>query len=157
MKKIKNPYNPEVNRCFACSTSNPIGLRLTFEEEGKYLLATWSPTEFYQGYVNILHGGIIATLLDEIGAWCLNVKRGTAGVTSKLCISYHKPVFMSKGDVSLKAEITGVHEKQTDIHCYLYDSSGNLCAEAESEFFTYPEEVAKRKFGFPGKESFYFD
>ena len=154
MKKIRNPY-PEGNKCFACSTSNPIGLKLKFEESEKYLHATWSPSEYYQGYTNLLHGGIIATLLDEIGAWCINVKVGTAGVTSALNIRYLKPVYLTKGDISLRAEIIEKGEKSARLKCELLDSSGTLCADADSEFFLYPEEVARKRMHFPGREAFY--
>jgi len=68
--------------CFGCSPGNNIGLKLTFEEDDEKLYATWQPDPLFQGYLNVLHGGIIATLLDEAGAWCVYVKAGTAGVTS---------------------------------------------------------------------------
>lgn len=155
MRKIKNPYNEELSKCFACSVSNPIGLKLTFEESDQYLHATWSPSEYYQGYVNVLHGGIIATLLDEIGAWCVNVKIGTAGVTSELRVKYLKPVYLTRGDISLRAEITGRSEKNVSLHCTLYDASGNLCSEAFTDFYIYPEDIARKKFHFPGREAFY--
>jgi uncharacterized protein (TIGR00369 family) len=157
MKKIKNPYNPTENRCFACSVSNPIGLKLTFEESEKYLHATWTPSELYQGYHNLLHGGIISTLLDEIGAWCVNVKIGTAGVTSELKVKFLKPVWLNKGDILLKAEIIEKDKKSVQLKCYLYDSTQTLCAEAETVFFIYPEEIARKRLKFPGKEAFYYE
>lgn len=153
-KKIVNPYEPDQNKCFACSRNNPIGLKLNFEESENYLHATWSPSEHYQGYNNVLHGGIIATLLDEIGAWCVNVKIGTAGLTSELKIKYLKPVFITNGDIDLRAEIKSISDRNVILHCELFDGKGKLCSEAESDFFIYPEEIARRKFGFPGKEAF---
>jgi uncharacterized protein (TIGR00369 family) len=107
MKKIINPYDKELNMCFGCSPKNPFGLKLQFEESEEFLHAIWHPSEQYQGYTNILHGGIIATLLDEIGAWCVSVKIGTAGVTSEMKTKYLSPVFINKGNITLKAEITG--------------------------------------------------
>lgn len=157
MKKIKNPYNQQENNCFACSEKNPIGLKLKFEESEKYLHATWEPSEYYQGYINILHGGIIATLLDEIGAWCVNVKVGTAGVTSELSVKYLKPVFISKGNITLRAEIIKIMERNVMLVCSLFDGSGTLCAQAETDFFIYPEDIARRRLNFPGKEAFYYD
>jgi len=157
MKKIKNPYNLAENKCFACSDKNPIGLKLAFEESEKFMHATWEPSEYYQGYANILHGGIIATLLDEIGAWCVNVKVGTAGVTSELSVKYLKPVFISKGGITMKAEIVGKNERNVMLRSYLYDGTGTLCAQAETDFFIYPEDIARRRLNFPGRESFYYD
>ncbi|MBS0011041.1 MAG: PaaI family thioesterase [Bacteroidales bacterium] len=154
-RKVKNPYDPELNKCFGCSSNNPIGLKLEFEEVDDHLIAVWEPQEYYQGYINVLHGGIIATLLDEVGAWCVTVKKGTAGVTSELRVKYLKPVFMNRGNIKLRARVVKTEGRNVYLSCDLTDGSGKICAEAETIFFMYPEEVSKRKFGFPGKEYFF--
>jgi len=154
-RKIKNPYDTQLNKCFGCSSTNPIGLKLEFEEIDEYVTALWEPQDYYQGYINILHGGIIATMLDEVGAWCVTVKTGTAGVTSELKVSYLKPVYMNRGTIRLRARILKTEERYVYLKCDLADGSGKICAEAETKYFTYPEELAKRKFGFPGKDQFF--
>ncbi|MFZ0472834.1 MAG: PaaI family thioesterase, partial [Bacteroidales bacterium] len=78
-RKVRNPFDPDQNLCFGCGPANPAGLKLTFEEDEEKLYAEWQPSAHFQGYTNVLHGGIIATLLDETGAWCVNVKAGTSG------------------------------------------------------------------------------
>jgi acyl-coenzyme A thioesterase PaaI-like protein len=53
--------------CFACGPKNPIGLRLEFETEDHGVSRTvWVPKEEHQGYVGVVHGGLIATVLDEV-------------------------------------------------------------------------------------------
>jgi len=155
MKKIVNPYDKELNMCFGCSEKNPIGLQLKFTESDDYLMAAWKPLERYQGYPNILHGGIIASLLDEIGGWCISVKIGTAGVTSELNVKYLYPVYLSKGDVSLKARIEEHSGKLAKLTCQLHDGHSKLCAEAMISYFIYPLEIAKSRFRYPGREAFY--
>jgi uncharacterized protein (TIGR00369 family) len=155
MKKIINPYDSELNMCFGCSTKNTFGLKLQFEEHEDFLYASWQPAAEYQGYPNILHGGIIATLLDEIGGWCISVKVGTAGVTSEMKTKYIAPVYISKGDITLKASITEQTAKSATILCSLYDGLSKLCAEAVAVYFIYPPEIAVRKFMYPGREAFY--
>jgi uncharacterized protein (TIGR00369 family) len=155
MKKIKNPYDMDLNMCFGCSQKNAIGLKLQFEESDEFLHATWVPKDEYQGYVNVLHGGIITTLLDEIGAWCVSVKIGTAGVTSEIRTKFLAPVYISRGKITLKASITEKKTKTAIIKCLLFDGQSKLCAEAEAEYFIYPQEVAVRKFRYPGKDAFY--
>ena len=81
-RKIRNPFDADQNMCFGCGPNNHAGLRLTFEEDESKLYASWEPEACFQGYINVLHGGIIATLLDEAGAWCIYVKAGTSGVTA---------------------------------------------------------------------------
>jgi uncharacterized protein (TIGR00369 family) len=155
MKKIINPYDNKLNMCFGCSQKNSFGLKLQFEESEEFLHATWKPAAEYQGYPNILHGGIIATLLDEIGGWCVSVKIGTAGVTSEMKTKYLSPVHINKGNITLKAVIAEQTKKSARINCYLYDGEAKLCAEAIAEYFIYPLEIAVRKFMYPGREAFY--
>jgi uncharacterized protein (TIGR00369 family) len=155
MKKIINPYDNELNMCFGCSQKNPAGLKLQFEESEEFIHASWQPSEIYQGYSNILHGGIIAALLDEIGAWCVSVKIGTAGVTSEMKTRYLSPVYINKGIITLKAGVVKQTKKSARINCFLYDGQSKLCANAEAEYFIYPPEIAVRKFKYPGHEAFY--
>lgn len=51
--------------CFACGERNPIGLKLEFKWDGETLSASFTPKKEHQGYTDVVHGGIIATLLDE--------------------------------------------------------------------------------------------
>ena len=54
-----------IDKCFGCGENNPIGLKLSFQRDGKVARAEFAPAEFYQGWEGIVHGGIIACLLDE--------------------------------------------------------------------------------------------
>jgi uncharacterized protein (TIGR00369 family) len=155
MKKIRNPYQRDKNLCFGCGQNNPVGLKLVFEEDEEYLCTQWHPTEFYQGYLNILHGGIAATLLDEAGAWCVSVKIGTACVTSDMKIKYLRPVYITKGDINIKARIIEQTTKSAKLLCQLYDGDSKVCVEAESIYFLYPEEIAKKRYNYPGRDAFY--
>jgi uncharacterized protein (TIGR00369 family) len=51
--------------CFVCGPKNPIGLKLHFDFNGKTIKTEFTPQKEHQGYLNIVHGGIISTLLDE--------------------------------------------------------------------------------------------
>lgn len=53
--------------CFACSKKNPIGLKIEFEvdPENLKIKGTFIPHREHEGYAGIMHGGLVATLLDE--------------------------------------------------------------------------------------------
>ncbi len=154
--KIRNPFDKDQNHCFGCGPANPIGLKLHFEESERYLHAAWSPEMEYQGYLNVVHGGIIATLLDEIGAWCINVKAGTSAVTSQLSVRYLKPLYISKGKVCLNAEIINRDKENAKLICRIFDGEGRLCAVGDIDYYLYPEHIARKRYHYPGKEAFYF-
>lgn len=155
MRKINNVYAvlPGYN-CFACNPTNEYGLKMSFYEVGNEIISEWMPEEHFQGYKGVLHGGIQATLLDETASWFVNVKLKTAGVTSTMKINYIKPVRVNVGKLVLKASLFERKDKTAIIKVDLLNSDNIMCAEAYVEYFVYPEEIAKRKFNYPGYEAF---
>lgn len=69
--------------CIGCSPDNPFGLHLCFYEDGDDIVTTWKPSPLYQGWLDTLHGGIQALLLDEVCGWVVTRKLQTAGVTQR--------------------------------------------------------------------------
>ena len=155
MRKIHNAYADIAEyHCFGCSPTNPIGLRLNFWEEGEWVYAKWTPEKWYEGYLNMLHGGIQATLLDEIADWVIIVKLGTSGVTKNLNITYVKPVYISHGEITIRAKLHSHNGNSAMTYAELLDREGNLRSYAEIEYFAFPQEIAKQKYNFPDPESF---
>lgn len=156
MKKILNPYAKiDGYNCFGCSPNNDHGLKMNFFEDGDFVISEWEPTGFLQGYHNILHGGIQATLLDEIGSWFVQVKIKTAGVTSSMNIRYLNPVSVVDGKIKLRASMIKKRRNLVDIKAELFDANDKLCAEAELTYFTFPIEVAVKKMHFPDHNEFF--
>lgn len=157
MKKINNPFiGSEEFNCIGCSPRNPIGFQLIFflDEENETLTTEWNPQPVFQGYKNVLHGGIQATLMDEIASWVVYSIIGTGGVTSQMQVRYRKPTFIKDGPLKIKAWVIKFEKKLADIQTQLFNSKNELCAEAVVQYFVYPVNIAKEKFGYPGKEAF---
>ena len=131
-KKIYNPYAKlEGYNCFGCSPTNHLGLNLEFYEQGNYVISEWEPKQHFGGYKNVLHGGIQATLMDEIAIWCIQIKLKTAGVTASMNVRYKKPVFIDKGRLLLKAQVLESNRRIVNLKTELFDSDKQLCCEAE--------------------------
>lgn len=155
MKKIANPYRKIENySCFGCSPTNPIGLRLNFIEKDDEIICEWEPGNLYEGWINILHGGIQATLIDEIASWAVFVKIGLAGVTRDISVKYRKPVYVSDGKVTCKAKVLDIKRNLANIAVELY-SKDVLCAEGKVVYFLFSLDESQEKFKFPGVEAFY--
>ena len=155
MRKIINPYDPERNKCFGCSPTNPIGLHLTFYEDGEDIVTEWDPEYYMQGYLNVLHGGIQATLHDEIASWTVYTKLETAGVTSKLEVSYQKAVYVNKGRITVRSRVLTRDEREATMYTRLYDGNGNLCSEGKVTYYIYPQKIAIARYHYPGVEAFF--
>lgn len=155
MKKLNNPFIAlEDYNCFVCAPHNPIGLHLDFYLDGEVIKAKWKPEDQYQGYPNVLHGGIQATLLDEVASWAVYVIGGTGGVTSRIEVKYLKPVLIDKGSIALTAKITERKKRIMTMRSGLFDCEGVLCTEALVDYFVFPEEVARKKMHYPGRAAF---
>lgn len=80
------------DRCFGCGAGNPIGLHLDgFVVEGDEVSATFDPRPEYEGFASTLHGGVIATALDEASAWSAMLTEGVLVFTARLEIRYRSP------------------------------------------------------------------
>jgi len=154
MKKINNPFPPDKNPCFGCSKSNIHGLQLEFHEDGDELVSIWEPQPEFQGFHNILHGGIQATIMDEIASWTIFVKEKTAGVTSSMNIKYNKPLYLNNGMITTRCRILDRQKRIITLETRMIDTKGAVCSEAEIKYFTYPLNLAKKKFLYPGAEEF---
>jgi len=158
MKKIKNPYSKlETYNCFGCSPKNPIGLHLNFVLEGDEVISKWTPSHNYEGWHNILHGGIQATLMDEIASWTVLSFLKTSGFTIKMNIQLHKNVLISDGEIMLKAKLKNKKLNLATIETQIFNSKQELCTEGEFVYYVYSQEIAKQRFHFPENEDELFE
>lgn len=149
MKKIKNPWTSlEGYNCFGCATRNEAGLHMEFYEDGDEIVTIWKPRPEYQGWLNTLHGGIQAVLLDEICAWTILRKLQTTGVTSKMETRYMKSVDTTEGEIQLRASIREIKRNIVLVDAFLYNNKGELCTKALCTYFTFSQEKAKNEMNF---------
>jgi len=156
MKKIVNPFIGNENyTCFGCSPENNNGLQMEFFEEGDEIVSIWKADTKFTGFDVILHGGIQATLMDEIASWVVFVKLKTGGFTTNLNVQYKQSVSIEKGDLTIRASLREMNKNIADIAVSLYDGDGKLCSKGIVQYFTLPEKIARKKLNYPGIESFY--
>ena len=78
------------HNCFACGGENPIGMRLHIVLGDGTASTTWTVGHDYVGWSDKAHGGIIATLLDEVMAWAPSSFDSWA-VTAEMSVRYRSP------------------------------------------------------------------
>jgi acyl-coenzyme A thioesterase PaaI-like protein len=92
--------------CYACGRTNPIGLRVDgFRQIGDDLIAEFTPRTEHRGGPGVLHGGIAATVMDEILAWAGMVSERLVVVTATLELRYRKPVTIGDEPLMLKGRL----------------------------------------------------
>lgn len=77
--------------CFACGKKNPHGLKLEFSDDGDRVTTSIAFDKRYQGYSNVVHGGLVSTVLDETMVTLIN-RMGRLAVTGELRVRFLKPV-----------------------------------------------------------------
>ncbi|RKZ02187.1 MAG: PaaI family thioesterase [Candidatus Hydrothermota bacterium] len=117
--------------CFACGKANPYGLKLKIStREDGYAETEFLPAREYQGYQGVMHGGIAATILDEIMVYAAS-GLGKSVATAKLTVRYKRPIPIGK---PLKAigKIKSVKGRRVEGIGKIIDKSGLVLAEAEA-------------------------
>lgn len=149
MKKIINPYlHLQGYNCFGCAPHNPLGVHMEFYEDGDDIVSHWTPGHNHQGWLHTLHGGIQATLLDELCGWVVMRKCQTAGVTMRMTTQYKRPVSTLGGTITLRARLVQMRRNIATIAAELLDADGRLCTTSECTYFCFPPKKAQHDFHF---------
>jgi acyl-coenzyme A thioesterase PaaI-like protein len=128
--------------CFVCGVENPFGLHLKFyeEEPGRVTAEITVPAHF-QGYPGVVHGGIIAAMLDEVsGRTMLRGDPPRWMVTAKLDIRYRKPVPTDK-QIYLEGLAKEDNGKVAIVTGTILDASRTVLAESEAVMVNIPEKL----------------
>ena len=82
---------PHSKGCFVCGARNSAGLKLRFHTDGNIVETRFTPETNHNGFVNVTHGGILATLLDEIMVWACGVQTRQFSYCAEMTVRYHSP------------------------------------------------------------------
>jgi acyl-coenzyme A thioesterase PaaI-like protein len=155
-RKINNPFlDIQGYDCFGCAPYNRQGLRMDFFEDGDTVCANWHPEPHFQGYGDVLHGGIAATLMEEVAGWVIFVKLATAGLTMHMEVKYLTPAYVNRGPLIISGWVEEQLEKTARIRTCLCDNEGQPCSEGSFLYRIYPEAIARKKLYYPGRAAFF--
>jgi uncharacterized protein (TIGR00369 family) len=132
---------PHTRSCFVCGESNPIGLNLRFETDGRRVESRFSPRPEHIGFKQTLHGGLIATLLDEAMVWACAVQTRRFAFCAELTVRYLQP---ARPDMSLVATAELVENRRNKIFeakAELHNDAGNLLVTATGKYM--PVQLAE--------------
>ncbi len=97
---------PHTRGCFVCGEANSSGLNLRFETDGRLVQTRFVPRPEHVGFRNTVHGGIIASLLDEVMVWACAVSTKSFAYCAEIKVRYVQPVrpgssFRAAGSLTL--------------------------------------------------------
>jgi uncharacterized protein (TIGR00369 family) len=133
------------NRCFGCGEANPTGLQLEFllAPDGTVVCPVSIPDRF-EGHPGFLHGGIIATLLDETMSKAVRA-RGLTAMTRHMEVDFKRPV-PSVMPIRMEGHILRSEGRKHWVEAHILNAEGQVLAHSRGLFVEVrPTKTATQK------------
>lgn len=123
--------------CFVCGQSNPIGLHLEFQYDREKSRASGRATfgEEHQGWDGVVHGGILAAVLDDVMAHAILTTNNLA-ITTHISVTYRDAVQVGE-EVLLEGVVTELRPRVARARGVIYslaeDGSGEMIVRCQAE------------------------
>ena len=140
MEERETPFRDLHNGCFVCGGDNPYGLKADFRLENGELIGNFVPQEEHQILPQIIHGGVISSILDGAMAKLLFLK-GTVALTVRLRVAFRKTVDAGE-PLKIRAALVKQRHELFIVKARLFSPDGTVAAEAAGTFLKRTEEKA---------------
>ncbi len=136
---------PNSKHCFVCGRENPYGLHLAFYETAPgEVMVEYTVPERYQGYPGVVHGGVVAAMLDEvIGRVHMGGDPPRFLFTARLEVRYRKNVPTCQ-PLRIIGHAGKSRERSAVATGEIYGPDGDLLAEAEGVLVNVPAEMVNQ-------------
>lgn len=125
---------PHTHSCFVCGESNPAGLKLRFETDGRVVRARFIPRVEHVGFKQVIHGGIISTVLDEIMVWACAVGTKRFAFCVELNVRFVKAARPGEETVASAELVENRRNKIFEAKAGLRNAAGELLASATGKY-----------------------
>src|SRR5256714_11851987 len=126
---------PHTNACLVCGRDNPHGpkLDLFVHEKSGVVRAEFTPTEHHSGFERIVHGGMIATVLDEAMVWAATWR------VRRFCLCAELTVRFRQGSapgqlLKIEATVETSRPRMVETAGKIFDGSGKLLVTAQGKY-----------------------
>jgi uncharacterized protein (TIGR00369 family) len=134
---------PHTHSCFVCGDANTGGLKLRFETDGQVARTRFRPGAGHVGFKETVHGGIIATVLDEIMVWACAVRTKRFAYCAELTVRFVNPLRPGE-EVLATGELTeNRRNKIFEAKGELRDGAGRVLATATGKYLPIRESETK--------------
>ncbi len=136
--------NRETHNCFGCSPVNRHGLQMKFFSDGKTLFSWLTVPAHLCGWDNIVHGGVLAAILDEIMGWSAIHFMKRFALTQSMSVEFHKSVNIGE-EIRVQGTVVEVRGKREAIvEGHLYKGENTLCVKSAGTFRLFTKDAIVR-------------
>ena len=136
----------ENQNCFGCSLKNKSGLQMKFYATEKLdsVISWLKVPDHLCGWSNLVHGGIISTMLDEAMGWAALIILKKLVVSKSITVDFIKPVLIGK-EISVKGMVNKINnEREAILQGYIYNDESEICARSSSLASLFSLETLKK-------------
>lgn len=126
---------PRTAGCIVCGPNNPHGLRLTSHVDPAtgQVHARFTPGPFHIGFDGLVHGGVLATVADEVMVWAAIWASRRSCVAGELSVRYRRP--SAPGDpLAVVASVVRSKARLVETTSTLTDAAGRPVATATGKY-----------------------
>ena len=132
---------PHTAGCLVCGRQNPIGLHLHLhvDESTGAVETHFTPAAEHIGFEGIIHGGILATVLDEAMVWAATWRGRRFCVCGEMTIRFRKPAEVGK-PLIVRASIKSARGRMIQTNGQVTDQAGDVIATAEGKYLALADD-----------------
>lgn len=125
------------NVCFVCG-SDVAGLHLKFSGDTNGVQAQTRIEPPYQGFIGLVHGGILAGIVDDAMWHVIHQQADDFPVTAELTIRYHVPCPIGEA-LTVKATLLSYRRRLMVAQATITNPDGATAVSARGRFMPLPE------------------
>jgi len=131
---------PHTRSCFVCGEANAAGLKLRLETDGSIIRTRFTPGPEHIGFKQVTHGGILATVLDEIMAWTCAVHAHRFAFCAEMTVRFVNPGRPGEELTGTGELISNRRNRVFDARAELRSADGRLIASATGRYLPIKSE-----------------
>ena len=130
---------PYTRSCFVCGAENVVGFRLRVQVDGHDVRTRFTPRPEHGGFLGIVHGGVAASLLDEVMVWAASIARRRFCYTATFSIRYLRPWRVGV-PVDVVARGNAERPRRVTAEGWVRNDAGMILARADGVFLPVPPD-----------------
>jgi len=134
---------PHTHSCFVCGESNSLGMKLRFYDDGDAVRSTFAPRSEHVGFKGVVHGGLLATVLDEIMVWACAVRTKQFAYCAEMTVRFVQPASPG-GELTAVGKLVENHRgRMFRASGQLVDSAGTVVVTSTGKYLPIKDQEAK--------------
>jgi len=134
---------PRTHSCFVCGKTNPMGLQLAFETDGRIATTRFVPQPHHIGFREVVHGGLLSTVLDEIMVWACTVQTGRFAYAAELTVRFQQPARPGEELVFTAELVSNRRDRIYEARGEVRNPAGQVLATATGKYIPIPPDTVR--------------